>query len=140
MAKSPYTKPSLRERLKDKIMSGDKGGKSGQWSARKAQLLANEYEQAGGGYTSKKTSSQKSLKKWTKEDWMTRKQYSSGKPDVAITDKGTKRYLPKKAWAKLDPEERVSTDTKKRIGSKSGDQFIPNTKKAKTVSKKVRNS
>jgi hypothetical protein len=45
-----YTKPKMRERLFTKIKSGSKGGKAGQWSARKAQLLANEYKKAGGGY------------------------------------------------------------------------------------------
>jgi hypothetical protein len=45
-----YTKPKMRERLFKKIKSGSKGGKAGQWSARKAQLLANEYKKAGGGY------------------------------------------------------------------------------------------
>jgi len=45
-----YTKPALRKRLFKKITAGTKGGKSGQWSARKAQLLAKEYKAAGGGY------------------------------------------------------------------------------------------
>ena len=45
-----YTKPSMRKRLFEKIKSGTKGGKSGQWSARKAQLLAKLYKAAGGGY------------------------------------------------------------------------------------------
>jgi hypothetical protein len=45
-----YTKPALRKRLFNKIKAGTKGGKAGQWSARKAQLLANEYKKAGGGY------------------------------------------------------------------------------------------
>lgn len=45
-----YTKPSLRKRLFEKIKAGTKGGKAGQWSARKAQLLAKEYKAAGGGY------------------------------------------------------------------------------------------
>jgi len=45
-----YTKPSMRKRLFEKIKSGTRGGKSGQWSARKAQLLAKEYKAAGGGY------------------------------------------------------------------------------------------
>jgi hypothetical protein len=39
-----YRHPELRERLKAKIMRGDKGGERGQWSARKAQLLAAEYK------------------------------------------------------------------------------------------------
>ena len=45
-----YTKPTMRKRLFSKIKSGSKGGRPGQWSARKAQLLANEYKKAGGGY------------------------------------------------------------------------------------------
>tara|TARA_R110002020_G_scaffold79858_1_gene199661 strand:+ start:224 stop:400 length:177 start_codon:yes stop_codon:yes gene_type:complete len=45
-----YTQPGMRKRLFKRIMSGSKGGRSGQWSARKAQLLAREYKKAGGGY------------------------------------------------------------------------------------------
>jgi hypothetical protein len=45
-----YTKPSMRKRLFEKIKRGTKGGNAGQWSARKAQLLAKEYKAAGGGY------------------------------------------------------------------------------------------
>ena len=45
-----YTKPAMRKRLFEKITAGDKGGKSGQWSARKAQMLAKQYKDSGGGY------------------------------------------------------------------------------------------
>jgi hypothetical protein len=45
-----YTKPTLRKRLFEKIKSEGRGGKPGQWSARKAQLLASEYKASGGGY------------------------------------------------------------------------------------------
>jgi len=45
-----YTKPTMRKTLFKKIKAGTKGGKAGQWSARKAQLLANEYKKAGGDY------------------------------------------------------------------------------------------
>ena len=45
-----YTKPSMRKRFFEKIKAGGKGGNPGQWSARKAQLLASEYKKAGGGY------------------------------------------------------------------------------------------
>lgn len=45
-----YTKPSLRKRLFEKIKAGSKGGKPGQWSARKAQMLAKQYKEKGGGY------------------------------------------------------------------------------------------
>jgi hypothetical protein len=45
-----YTKPSMRKQLFNKIKAGSKGGKPGQWSARKAQMLAKEYKTKGGGY------------------------------------------------------------------------------------------
>lgn len=45
-----YTKPAMRKRLFEKIKAGTKGGKAGQWSARKAQMLAKEYKDKGGGY------------------------------------------------------------------------------------------
>jgi len=45
-----YTKPAMRKRQFSRIKAGDKGGKSGQWSARKAQMLAKSYKEAGGGY------------------------------------------------------------------------------------------
>lgn len=47
-----YTKPSMRKTLFQRIKAGDKGGNSGQWSARKAQMLAKQYKAKGGGYTS----------------------------------------------------------------------------------------
>lgn len=45
-----YTKPAMRKRIFERIKRGTKGGRAGQWSARKAQLLAKEYKKAGGGY------------------------------------------------------------------------------------------
>jgi|TARA_R100000081_G_C4781061_1_gene151560 hypothetical protein len=45
-----YTKPAMRKRMFQRIKAGSKGGRSGQWSARKAQMLARAYKKAGGGY------------------------------------------------------------------------------------------
>ena len=45
-----YTKPALRRRIFNRIKRGGKGGAPGQWSARKAQMLAQAYKRAGGGY------------------------------------------------------------------------------------------
>lgn len=45
-----YTNPTMRKGLFSKIKSGGKGGNPGQWSARKAQMLAKEYKAKGGGY------------------------------------------------------------------------------------------
>ena len=47
-----YTKPTMRKNLFNKIKDGSKGGKQGQWSARKAQMLAKQYKDKGGGYRS----------------------------------------------------------------------------------------
>lgn len=64
--------------------------------------------------------SQKSLKKWTKEEWGT----SDGKES-----KGKKRYLPKKAWEELSPAEKAATNKAKAAGNKKGKQFVPQPKK-----------
>ena len=45
-----YTKPGMRKALFNSIKAGGKGGAPGQWSARKAQMLAQQYKKAGGGY------------------------------------------------------------------------------------------
>ena len=129
-----YTKPGLRESIKKRIMAGSRGGKPGQWSARKAQLVAQEYRKAGGGYRGKKGKAQRSLSKWTREEWTT----SDGKP--AIRRGGTTRYLPKKAWSRLSAGEKRATNAKKREASKRGKQFVANTAKARSAGRRVRRS
>jgi hypothetical protein len=47
-----YTKPTMRKNLVAKVKAGTKGGNSGQWSARKAQMVAKQYKAKGGGYKS----------------------------------------------------------------------------------------
>jgi hypothetical protein len=133
--KNNYDKPELREKIKEDIKAGDKGGKPGQWSARKAQLLTHDYEKAGGGYLSnERTDAQKHLKQWTEEAWQT----ADGKP--AEREGGTTRYLPEEAWSHLSPAEKKVTNVKKQTGSKKGDQFVPNTEKAKEARKKASKS
>lgn len=114
-----YTDSAKRESLKRRIMAGSKGGKPGQWSARKAQLLAQAYKKAGGGYSGPKTSAQKSLSKWTKEEWGTK----SGKPSTQGSKATGERYLPKRARAALSAKEYASTTKKKREDSRKGKQF-----------------
>ena len=80
-----YTKPGLRESIKKRVMAGSKGGKPGQWSARKAELVASEYKKAGGGYKGGKGPKQKALSKWGKEDWQTKDEYEKGKAKKAAT-------------------------------------------------------
>ena len=119
-----YTKPELRERLKARVLRGTKGGKAGQWSARKAQLLAHEYEAAGGGYKGGKSATQRHLQEWTHEDWTT----SDGKR--AQRGGATTRYLPKTAWSKLSASEKAATNRKKVEGSRRGKQHVANTTRA----------
>jgi len=125
-----YTKPQLRETIKKRILAGSKGGKPGQWSARKAQLVALQYKKAGGGYTSGKSSKQKSLSKWTKEDWGTK----SGKPSTQGKKATGERYLPKKARQALSASEYEATTRAKREGMRKGKQFV---KQPKTIAKKT---
>ncbi len=120
MASSNYSNPRLRSRIVAEVKASTKGGKAGQWSARKAQLAAQKYEKAGGGYTGPKTGSQKSLSKWTKEEWGTK----SGKPSTQGSKATGERYLPKKARQALSPAEYASTTRAKRAGTAKGKQFV----------------
>lgn len=109
------------------VKAGTSGGKAGQWSARKAQLAGKLYREKGGGYSGPKTAGQKSLSKWTREDWGTK----SGKP----SGKTGERYLPKKARQALSPAEYAATTRAKREGTRQGKQFVSQPKKiaAKTA-------
>ena len=125
-----YTDTALRERIKKRVMAGTKGGKAGQWSARKAQLVAQEYEKAGGGYTGGKTKAQKSLSKWTGEEWGTK----SGKPSTQGPKATGERYLPKAALEALSPQEYAATTRAKREATKAGKQV---SKQPKKIAKKT---
>ena len=109
------TDPKLWEKVKDEITKGDKGGKPGQWSARKAQMASQEYQKRGGGYEGDGPDDDNSLKEWTEEDWGTK----SGKRSE---DTG-ERYLPKEARENLSDEEYRRTTAKKREDTEKGKQF-----------------
>jgi len=125
-----YTKPGLRDRIKARIMASSKGGRPGQWSARKAQLVAQEYRAEGGGYKGGKTKSQKSLRKWTREKWGTR----SGKPSTQGSEATGERYLPESANKALSPQEYGATTRAKREGTRRGEQFV---KQPERIAKKT---
>lgn len=72
---------------------------------------------------------QKSLKKWTKQEWTT----SDGKPS-----KGKKRYLPKAAWKSLSASEKAATNRAKAEGNKKGKQFVKQPKKIASKVKRFR--
>lgn len=129
-----YTDPKLREQIKDELMASDKGGKPGQWSARKSQMLAKEYEKRGGGYTGPKDEAAKSLEAWTEQDWQTQ-----DGDDKARKNGKTSRYLPKEVWDQLSPEEKQEAEKAKEKGSKGGDQHIAYTPAIKRAMRKVKN-
>ncbi len=111
---SEKTDPKLWDKVKQQVTKGDKGGKPGQWSARKAQLSVQEYKSEGGGYKGKK-SPDNHLAQWTNEDWGTKSGKESGKTG--------ERYLPKKAREALTDDEYKRSTAKKRADSAKGKQF-----------------
>jgi hypothetical protein len=108
------TDPDLWETVKDEISAGAKGGKKGQWSARKAQMAVAEYKKRGGGYKGGKDENY-SLHQWSEEDWGTK----SG----ATSEESGERYLPKKARTALSDKEYARTSAKKRADTRKGKQF-----------------
>jgi len=95
-------------------MRSSKGGRSGQWSARKSQLLVKAYEKAGGGYRGAKTKSAKSLSRWTKQKWTTK----SGKK----SSKTGERYLPERLVKSMSSSQYAYETRKKREATKAGKQ------------------
>jgi hypothetical protein len=130
-----YNKPELRDKIKQELKQSDKGGKPGQWSARKSQLLVKEYEKQGGGYTGEKDEKAHSLEEWTKQEWQTK----DGQSQARQKDK-TKRYLPKEVWNKLTEQEKNEAEQTKVKGSKKGDQHIVYTKAVKKALQEVKNN
>jgi hypothetical protein len=124
-----YTDPELRARLKEEIKAGDRGGRPGQWSARKSQLLTREYEAHGGGYRheGERTESQEHLREWTDQEW-----HTADGGDRARGSDGTSRYLPDAAWQLLSDDEKEATDREKK-GSEQ--QHVANTDAAKEARK-----
>lgn len=120
MSVAQKSNPGKWKRIVASVKASDKGGKPGQWSARKAQLATQKYKSAGGGYKGPKSSSN-SLAKWTKEEWGTR----SGKPSTQGPKATGERYLPKAARSKLTAAEYAATTRAKREGTRAGKQFVP---------------
>lgn len=120
------TDPELWEEVKASVLAGSKGGRPGQWSARKAQLAVAIYKQEGGGYVGPKSPAN-SLARWTRQKWRTK----SGRPSLETGE----RYLPAAAIAALTPAEYAATTRAKRAGMKQRQQFVPQPEK---VMQKVR--
>lgn len=126
---SPYSDPLLWEHAKREAVRR----LGGRHSARAMQLAGKLYREAGGAYTGPKTASQRSLTKWTAEDWTT----ATGEKACRETRSGTRcdRYLPRAAWSMLSPEEIAAT---RRVKLQSKTQYVGNTPKAKAAGQRAR--
>ena len=125
MSSAKKSNPAKWKRIVAAVKAGTKGGRAGQWSARKAQIATARYKKSGGGYKGAKKASN-SLSKWSKQKWRT----SDGSKS-----EGKKRYLPDAAWKALSPSEKRATNRAKAAGNKKGKQFV---KQPKRIAKKVR--
>ena len=108
------------EALWEKSKAAAKAKMGGKHSARAMQLAAKMYKEKGGDYSGPKTEAQKSMTKWTKEDWGTK----SGKNSTLGAKATGERYLPKKARESLTSAEYAATTKAKRAGTKAGKQFV----------------
>ena len=123
MSSAKRTKESMWKRIVSSVKSGSKGGRPGQWSARKAQIATARYKKAGGGYKGKK-SARNTLSKWSKQKW----DYVS-KGDKKKPRKKRGRYLPESVRKSLSPSEKAATNRKKRSASAKGKQKAKYSKK-----------
>ena len=132
------TDPALWEQSKQRARdeacrSGTR--RCGTWDARMAQRAGRIYRDAGGGYCGPRTAAQRSMQRWTREDWRT----ATG--EKACVRKGGRivcdRYLPAAAWSKLSPAEIAAT---RRIKKAARTQFVPNTPAAKRAGRSARRS
>lgn len=108
--------PGLWEQVKAEITAGAKGGRPGEWSARKAQMAVQAYKRRGGGYVGERDP-HNHLHAWTEEDWGTK----SGQPSGATHE----RHLPKEARDALTDAEYARTTAAKRRDTAKGQQHSP---------------
>jgi hypothetical protein len=109
------TDPALWDAVKGEIAAGGKGGKPGQWSARKAQMAVAEYKRRGGGYEeSGFAQDETDLHQWTQEDWGTASGKKSGRTG--------ERYLPRGIRILLTENEYDRSTAKKRKDTTRGKQ------------------
>ena len=125
MSTAKKSNPGKWKRIVAAVKAGSKGGRPGQWSARKAQIAVARYKKSGGGYKGPKKASN-SLSKWSKQKWRT----SDGSKS-----EGKKRYLPDAAWKALSSAEKAATNRAKAAGNKQGKQFV---RQPKNIAAKVK--
>lgn len=122
------------EKLWEQSKAQAKAKMGGKHSARAMQLAGKIYREKGGGYTGEKTAAQKSMSKWTNEDWGTK----SGKNSTVGPKATGERYLPKKARESLSSSEYAATTKAKREGTAKGKQFVAQPKRIAKKTAKFR--
>lgn len=121
--------PGLWEEVKEEITNGARGGRPGQWSARKAQMAVQEYKRRGGGYDeSGLAQDETDLHQWTEEEWGTRSGGQSGETG--------ERYLPREVRMILTEDEYRRSTRRKKDGS---GQFVPQPDDVRDKAARIRN-
>jgi hypothetical protein len=121
------TNPELWHRIVERVKRENIGGtRSGQWSARKAQIAVKRYKDAGGHYKGPK-SSKNSLVRWSRQRWTT----ASGRPSHTTGE----RYLPAEAFKHLTRKEIQQVNESKKRSMKRGIQY---SRMPKSISRKVK--
>lgn len=84
--------------------------------------------------------SQKSLKSWGDQKWMTSETAANKKKGSSkeVKSEGKKRYLPEAAWNALTPSQKAATNKAKAEGNKKGKQFVAQPKSVKQKAKNYR--
>jgi len=130
MSTAKKSNPAKWKRIVAAVKAGTKGGRAGQWSARKAQIATARYKKSGGGYSGAKKKSN-SLSKWSKQKWTT----GSGKKSK---DTG-EAYFPSAAVAALKKAGKYAKATaQKRAAAKAGKQFARYSPDIQSIVKRYR--
>lgn len=70
--------PELWKEIRKNLLKSDKGGKAGEWTARKQQMLVKMYKDAGGGFRGTLRSTNRSIKRWSRERYARSESTSNG--------------------------------------------------------------
>lgn len=111
--------PDLWKSVVAQVKSGSRGGKKGQWSARKAQLAVHIYKKHGGSYIGPKHRDN-SLVRWTEQDWG---YLDPADPLKKRSKRG--RYLPLAVKEAMSEKQKVHSNARKREASRRGKQYAP---------------
>ncbi len=136
------TDPDLWERVKKQVTKSPKGGPSGRWSARKAQIAVALYKKSGGRYKGKK-SEKNSLVIWTKEDWGYINDLNKNKKSIRAKrnrkpSNSVKKSVPSGRYLPLRVRQNLTPSEKKRENRLKGKKYGKHIPYSESVLKKFR--